>query len=246
MSITDDSTGLDLTYTEKPVVAFTAGTLAGVAECVSEVESKLQRGTLGASTTPTLTQIQNWLVRAKQELAEVKGFTWKRRYASASTTADTYRYALPPDYNGGYTTIKDTTNDKTIKIWQQHWFDAKYPDPSALTSSDSFLATIKNMELWLAPPPNGAYALEIEYERSGDDNTPTDFSWLPELSRWLCCDRAIAEAFESLHDWNRANLFMKKWSFGLGKAIRADGKRRWASMGYQAISMFQEHTLRNS
>jgi hypothetical protein len=53
MSITDDSTGLSTTYTEQTVVAFTAGTLANVAACITEVEAKLKRGTLSASTNPT-------------------------------------------------------------------------------------------------------------------------------------------------------------------------------------------------
>ena len=233
MSITDDSTGLSTTYTEQTVVAFTAGTLANIAACVTEVESKLRRGTLSSSTNPTSTQVQSWLIRAKEELAEVKNFTWKRRYATAATVASQYRYALPPDYNGGPTRLRDTTNDRYLTIDTEYLFDKTYPDVSAETANEPLYATIKNMELWLCPPPDGAYTLELEYERSGADNTTTDFSWLPELERWRCTDYATAEAFYSLHMWQEGSIYFSKWKDGLGKAIRADGKRKWKTMQYQ-------------
>ena len=245
MSITDDSTGLDTAYTEKTVVAFTAGTLSNISDCVTEVESKLKRGTLSASSTPTSTQVQRWLIRAKEELAEVKGFTWKRRYASVSTVANQYRYALPPDFNGGRVVLKDTSNDRIIPIWTEHWFDTKYPDPSAETSGEPLVAGVKNLELWLVPPPDAVYTLEIEYDRSGADNTATDFSWLPEIERFRCCDKAVSESFLSLHMWNEANLYQNKWAEGIGRARRADGKRRWKRMKYQAISWQQEYRASN-
>ena len=81
MSITDATTSLGTTWTEQSVVAFNAGTLATISSCVTEVESKLRRGTLSSTSSPTLSQVQTWLKRAKQELAETKGYTWRRRYA---------------------------------------------------------------------------------------------------------------------------------------------------------------------
>lgn len=243
MSITDSSTNLDLAYTEQTTVAFTTGVLAGMSECVDEVESKIHRGTLGVTTTPTLAQVQNWLRRAKMELSEVKNFTFNRKYATATTTAGTYRYALPPDYNGGLTRLKDTTNDVWIPIWQANWYDRKYPDPSAESNDEIAVATVKNMEIWFAPPPGGAYTIELEYDRSGAETTASDFSWLPEIERYRCCDFAIAEAFEALHDFQKSNVYRAKWNQGLSKAIRADGKRKWKDMHFQAISTFQARTL---
>ena len=96
MGITDSSTNLDLGWTEQTVVAFTTGVLSDIDACVDEVSTKLRRGTLGASSTPTETQVKNWLKRYKMELAEIKRFTFNRKFATASTTAGTYRYALPP------------------------------------------------------------------------------------------------------------------------------------------------------
>jgi hypothetical protein len=73
--------------THADTVTFNAGNLSTISDCVSEVESKLKRGTLSTTTTPTLAQVQGWLSRKKQELAEVKNFQWKRKYAYADTTA---------------------------------------------------------------------------------------------------------------------------------------------------------------
>jgi hypothetical protein len=245
MGITDATTSLTATWTEQATVTFNSGTLSSITDCVTEVESKLQRGTLSASSSPTSTQVQQWLIRAKQELAETKGYTWKRRYASVSTVAGTYKYALPPDFNGGRVALKDTTNDRYITLWDAFYFDAKFPDPSEEDNDEPTVGCVKNFELWLAAPPNGVYTLELEYDRSGADNTTTDFSWLPEIERFRCCDYAIAESFESLHMFNIADRYMQKWNMGIGKARRADGKRRWKSMNFQAISFEQEYALKN-
>lgn len=245
MTITDATTSLTTSWTEKSVVTFTAGTLANIAACVTEVETKIKRGTLSASTSPTTTQVQNWLIYAKQQLAEVKTFTWKRRFASATTVANTYRYAFPPDYNGGYTTLRDTSNDRNIPIWSPERFDLKYPDVSEENANEPEAATVKNMELWLVPKPNGAYTLELEYDRTGDDNTPTDFSWLPQIERYRCTHYACFQAFNSLHMWNEAKVYEMQWQEGLGRAIRADGKRKWKDMKYRAISTFEERAARN-
>lgn len=246
MSITDATTSLATTWTEQSTVSFNAGTLATISSCVTEVESKLKRGTLSTSSTPTLTQVQTWLKRAKQELAETKGYTFKRRYASTSTVSGTYRYALPPDFNGGRVAVKDTTNDRYIQLWNEYHFDAKYPDVSAEDTNEPLVGTIKNNELWLCPAPDGVYTLELEYDRSGADNTTTDFSWLPEIERFRCCDYALAEAFESLHMFDVADRYLQKWNMGVGKARRADGKRRWRSMNFQAISWEQDYALRHN
>ena len=240
MSITDSTTNIATTYTENDTVAFNAGTLASVTDCVTEVQSKLKRGTLSTSTTPTLAEVQRWLVRAKQEMAEIKGFTWRRRYAYCSTVANQVIYGLPPDFNGGMVRIKDTTNDRFIELLEPHQFDTLFPDVSAETSNEPLNGCIKNLELWLVPPPSGVFTLEVEYDRSGGDNTPTDFSWLPEIERFRCCDFAIAEAFESIHMWAESDRFRTKWGSGVGKAIRADGKRKWKSMNFRTLG-WQEH-----
>ena len=239
MAITDATGYKNTTYTENDVVAFTSGTLATIDACVSEVESKVQRGTFTTTSTPTLAQVQTWLIRAKQELAEVKSFEFKRRFVYTTLTTGTYVYSMPPDYNGGSVSLKDTSNDRQIKVWPRHVYDFKYPDPSYFSNDAPLVATIKNMELWFAPPPDSTIALEIEYERSGDDNTPTDFSWLPQMERFRCCDFAISEAFEALHLFEVAGFFRNKWAEGMGKAKRIDGKRKWNKYNYQATSFLQ-------
>jgi len=244
MAITDDSTGLDTTWTENEVVAFTSGTLSTISDCVSYVESKLRRGTLSATTTPTSSNVQTELIRAKEELCEVMGFTWQRRYAYATAVAGTYRYALPPDYSGGTVSLRDTTNDWKLKQIDRFRFDLLYPDPSYETSNEPTVFCIKDRELWVVPPPSGTPTLELEYERSGDDNTTTDVSYLPEVMRFKICDFAVFQAFRILHMWQEASLYRKDWMDGLLKAKRADSKKKWASVEYQALSCLQVYRNR--
>jgi hypothetical protein len=245
MSITDNTTTLDTAWTEQTISVFTSGVLTDEAACVTEVASKLKRGTLGATTTPTETQVKNWLVRAKEELAEVKDFSFDRKFAQATLTAGDYRVALPPDYNGGGMIIRDTTNDRPIVVFSSDYFDAKYPDASAESQGEPFEATIKNMELWLSPPVNGSTVIEIEYLRSGAPTTATSFDWLPELERFRCCDFAVGMAFESLHQFDLADRYLNRWGQGMAKAIKADGRRKWKRI-VSCKDVFQWHQLSNS
>jgi len=247
-TITDSTTSVDLAWTEqsKAIPMFTAGILSTLSACVDEVGNKLQRGALGATSTPTDTQVKNWLMRAKLKLMQVRDFSFARKYATASTTAGTYRYSLPPDFQGGEFVVRDTTNDYTLRIWPKNWFDLKYPDPSAESNNEPQIACVKNMELWLIPPPGGTYTLELEYSRSGAETTAGDMSWLPEYERFLCCDFACGMAFESLHMWNEADRYLGRWGEELRYSIRADGRRKWKTEAMKCIDVFQEYNARNN
>jgi len=242
MSITDSTTTLDTSWSEQTIVAFTSGVLTNEAACVTEVESKLKRGTLGASSNPTDTQVKNWLVRAKEELAEVKDYSFARKFAQASLTTGSYRVSLPPDYNGGGMVVRDTTNDRPIYVFASDYFDTKYPDVSAEDNGEPLEATIKNMELWLAPPVDATTVIEIEYLRSGAPTTATSFDWLPELERFRCCDFAVGMSFEALHQFDLADRYLNRWAQGMAKSIKADGRRKWKRM-VSCKDVFQLHNM---
>jgi hypothetical protein len=244
MSITDDSTGLDTAWTEQPVVAFTAGTLGTMSTCIDYVSRRLQRGTLSATSTPTLSDVQTDIIRAKEELCETMGFTWQRRYAYADTVANQYRYALPPDYMGGQIRVRDTTSNYMLNQLDTLRYNLLYPDPSEEDGDEPSGFVIKDRELWLIPPPNGVYRIELEYDRSGTDNTATDISYVPEPLRFKLCDYAVYQSFLILNEYDKAQLFKGEWMGGLAKAKRADSHKKWAGMGYQAMSTFQVYNNR--
>ena len=239
MSITDATTNLSTTWTEQTTVAFTAGSLATVHECVEEVESKLQRGNLSTKSVPSINEVVRWLIRAKQELCEVKSFSWSRRYAYADTAAGTWRYALPPDYLGGDISLRDLTNDKTIPIWPQIAFDNEFPDPAGSTSDEPEVACIKGNELWLDVPAKAVYRYELNYNRSGDDNTSDDFSYLPQLDRFRCCDFAAYQSFAALRDYQAASIYKNDWNEDIVKARRSDGRKKWSGMNYHCPLWFK-------
>jgi hypothetical protein len=239
MSLTVASAALDTAWAEFGAVALTAGTLATVSACIDHVGVKLNRGAITATTTPSDAQINEWLIRAKQELADTKQFTFKRRYVTTTLTAGSYRYAMPPDYSGGDVSLRDMTNDRKIGITSNHQFDVIYPDPSSVAKSGgSTIATIKNNELWLMPPPS-TDVVELDYMRSGDDITAADISWLPESARFLCCDFAVGESFLALDQFDKAQFYLGRWERELKKLGVADGKKRWATSGYRARSVLQ-------
>ena len=212
---------------------------------MTEVESKLQRGTLSSSTSPTSTQVQNWLKRAKLEIAEDFGYEFKRKYASCTTTANTYVYSLPPDYDGGSISLKDTTNNLRISMLTAAEYDLSFPDPSEESSGQITVACIKNMELWVAPPPDSSDTLELEYPRSGAETTADDFSWIPEVMRFRCCDFALSEAFESLKQYDVADRFRQKYELGLSKARKADGRRKWQGKMLSCRNVFTAYSQKN-
>lgn len=231
---------LTTAWTNQEVVSFNAGTLSDIDACITEVEDKLKRGTLSATSSPTSTAVQRWLIRAKEELCENRNYTWTRKYAYADTVAGTYRYAMPADYHGGQCTIRDITNDYPIVIVPDSQFDVKFPDMSAESSDEPVIACIKDRELWIGPPAGGVYRLELEYNRSGDDTTTTDFSYLPEIERYRCCDKAVGEACESLDWWDKAKYYQTKWEVGLVKSKKADARKKWSKTNYQALSWMQD------
>ncbi len=102
------------------------------------------------------------------------------------------------------------------------------------------------MELWLGPAPDSADSIELEYDRSGAETTSDDFSWLPEIERFRCCDFAASETFLSLHMWEQAQLYTQRWNQAIGKAVRVDGKRKWKGKRFQAINVFQEFDAMNN
>ncbi len=229
------------TWTQKDAVAFTAGTLTTIASCVTYVEAKLQRGTLSTSTTPTLAQIQQELIRAKEELCDVYGFTWQRCYSSAATVSSQVIYALPKDFQGGRAALRDTTNDVMLEWISPYQYDLKYPDPSVESNSEPVAFTIKDRELWLIPPPAGVYTVELEYDRSGDDSTATAIDYIPELFRFRMCDKALAEGFKILHRFDVSQQYEASWSKTLQVAKRNDSKKKWGSSGFQALSWQQAY-----
>ncbi len=241
MTITDATGSLTTAWTEQSIVSFTAGTLSTVADMRSYIEFHLKRGTLGNDTDPSITQVNESIIRAKQELLSTKSYSYSRRYAQATAVAGTYIYALPPDFQG-VKGLRDTTNDRDIVVWSQKIFDIRFPDLSAVSNNEPKVACVKNMELWIWPPPNGAITFELEYERSGDDNTQTDMSWLPQLERFRCCDFAIADCLDALHD-ERAQIYWQRWAAGIARSMKSDAKKKWRGRN-QALSIFQEASAR--
>lgn len=240
MSITDSTTSLDTSWTEQSVVQVTAGSLSSLSTMADEVQTKLQRGTLSSSSNPTLASVYTWLVRAKEELAQVKSFSFLRRYVYATLTEGTYRISLPPDYNGGPISVRDQNNDRNLTAWPAYMYDLKFPDPDEEDNDEPKIFCVKNLELWINPPAGGSYVLEITYSRSGAETTSNDISWLPEIERFRCCDFAVYQSFLSLHMWNEAALYKQEWITGLGLSRIADAKRKWKDLGYRAISSFEE------
>ncbi len=238
MSLVVASTLLNTTWTEFSTVEYTASTLGTLSAMIDEVGLKLNRGSISSTSYPSDSQVAQWLVRGKQEFAKTKMFTWRRRYVTTTTTAGQYRYSCPPDYDGGPTTFRDKTNDRTLSLISNSRFDSIVPDPAEETSSDTIYVTIKNNEIWIAPCGT-AMELEMEYLRSGDDITPTDFSWIPEQERWNIVDFAVSEAFEHLHDFEKATWHRQKYGSGAMNSRRADSKRKWSSSEKRARNIFQ-------
>jgi hypothetical protein len=236
MSLIVASGTLDTVWSEFSTAAFTASTLGTLSDMIDEVGYKLNL-TPASTTKPSDAQIANWLIRAKEEIAEAKGYTWKKRYVTATLTSSTYRYSLPPDFETAHY-LRDKTNDALIRIVSNRVFDTLYPDPDEETNGDILVATIKNRELWVCPPPDGSDVLEMCYDRSGDDVTNTDISWLPEIERWRCIDFATSEAFEYKESYDKAMYYRGKWESGMRKGIRADSRRKFAGVD-RARSIFQ-------
>jgi len=215
--------------------AFNAGTLPDMQDCVTHVQSNINRGTLGSSTKPTITEVERWLTDAKQRLVESHGFTWERVYAYMDTTTNEYRYALPADFGQGGFVIREvtTSHGKTLTVLDPVSFDRLFPDVPNEASDAPTYATIKDRELWLSAPAGGTYRLEMEYLRTGDDTTPNDISYIPELMRFKMCDYATYRSFLVLQMWEIASIYKTEWESSLSASKKRDGRKRWSAIGYK-------------
>jgi len=214
-------------------VAFNAGTLSDISDCVTEVENNLNRGTLSSSSNPTSTQVQNWLIKAKQKLMEIHGYTWRRVFAYMDTSSGEYRYALPADFGSGGHVLRDITQDERLVPIDPVMFDTMFPDCAGSDSSYPEFYTIKDRELWFSKPTSGVYRLELEYARTGDDSSASDVSYIPELRRFDMCDYAIYKSFVVLRLFEAAAPYKQEWieSTNISKSI--DTRKRWSALGYK-------------
>ena len=227
---------LTTTWTSQSAVEFNQSTIASTANLITEVQTNLNRGTIGASSTPNTTQVTNWLIRAKEELQEVFGFTWRRVFAYADTVAGTYRYALPKDFAGGGTVLRDLTQNKRLDYAPPISFDTMYPDIAGSDNAVPHTYTIKDRELWLNCEADSVYRLELEYERSGEDSTAATWSYLPEAMLFKLTDYATYRALMILRQWPAAQAYKAEWEFAVKKSTKGDNRKKWASMNFQCLN----------
>ncbi len=226
MALEAASVALDIpTWAEWSTVSTNVGSLDTLSSCIDMVSSKLNRAPITATTKPSDAQVADFIARAKEELVEMKSFTFARRFVIGTMTASQYRYAVPPDCNR-IIFLHDTTNDCEIPVVEPHAFDSIFPDPGSIGAGQPAIATQKNKELWICPAPDGSDIYEMEYERSGEDADPQDISWLPEIERFRCVDFALAESWELLNQFRNANYYSGKWAKHVGKGKRFDNKRK--------------------
>ena len=85
---------------------------------------------------------------------------------------------------------------------------------------------------------DGTTTLEIEYERSADDNTANDVSYLPQLMRFKIVDYATYRAFLVLQQFTAAQMYRGEWEAGMVHTKKADGRKRWAAGGFRCHNWF--------
>ena len=217
-------------------VAFNQSTVSTTANLVTEVQTNLNRGTIGASSTPTSTQVTNWLIRAKEELMEVFGFSWSRVFSYLDTSAGTYQYALPADFAGGGVVLRDLTQDKRLSQAAPISFDTMYPDVDGGSNAVPNTYCIKDRELWLNCKADGTYRLELEYQRSGEDSTAETWSYLPESMLFKLTDYATYRSFIMLQQWVAAKAYKDEWELSTKKSTKGDNRKKWSAMGFQALN----------
>jgi len=223
---------LETTWTEQSAVGFNQTTISSTANMTTQVQTNVNRGTLSTTTTPSTTQVTSWLIRAKEKLMELYGFTWKRKFAYADTVASTYRYALPKDFAGGGAILRDLTQNTRLSPMNPIAFDTTYPDVAGSSNGTPDYYCIKDRELWLSAPADGVYRLELEYTRSGEDSTAETWDYLPEAMLFKLSDYATYRAFMMLQDWNAAQAYKSEWIQDTQASKTDDAKKKWAQLNY--------------
>jgi hypothetical protein len=218
------------------MATFNHSTLSDTSALITEVQTHLKRGTISTTSFPTTAMVTNFLVRGKEKLIEMYGFTWRRKFVYAATTLGEYRYAMPVDYAGGGTVIRDLTQNIRLTMKNPVIFDTLYPDIDGDATAAPEFYTIKGMEMWLQAKANGSYTFELEYSRSGDDSTAETWDYIPEAMLFKIADYATYRSFVLLEQWDSAKAYKGEWEEDVAQGKRDDGKKKWASTGYQCIN----------
>ena len=220
-------------WTAQSAVSFNAGSIADTTEIATKVGNNLSR-TISATSTPTSTEVADWVVQGKQALCEEYGFTWKRKYVYADTVANYARYSLPADYSGGASILRDLTQDKRLILVDLVSFNTMYPDPEGQSNAAPSEYCIRDRELWLKAPADGVYRLELEYERSGDDSTSTDITYIPDIFRAKIVEYCTYKAFLRIQNFQAASMYKAEWEAAVQKSKKSDKKRVYEGMNYMA------------
>lgn len=227
---------LSTTWTQRDANTFSQSSLSTTANLTTQVQTNINRGTLSTTTTPSTTQVTLWLIRAKEKLMETYGFTWARKFVYASTAAGSYQYALPADFSGGGTILRDLTQNIRLDFTPPVSFDTMFPDVAGDSNAVPATYTIKDRELWLSAPADGTYTLELEYPRSGEDSTAETWDYLPESMLFKLTDYATYRAFLMLQMFDAANMYKSEWEMDKKDNRKSDGKKKWAQMNYQCLN----------
>jgi hypothetical protein len=112
-------------------------------------------------------------------------------------------------------------------------------EDSAIGEGEGATSKLMDEEGGFLLDEDGGFLLDEESGGGGGGSSAGDFSWLPEIERFRCCDFALWMSFESLGNQIASEFYKKRWLKGLGKSVRSDGKRRWSTSGFRIRSVFQ-------
>lgn len=153
-------------------------------------------------------------------------YNWSvKRASSLKTTVASQAYTdLPPDFESLVTlSYLGTSDPRPINVMNEMAFDYSYPNPAAENSRKPIAAKItffspqnNNWRLYWFPIPDGAYSMQVVYNRRPDS------SMLPALPSWML-DAVIAKCSAIMQpDGEKRQMYDQVAEKAIQNAIFAD------------------------
>ena len=156
-----------------------------------------------------------------------------RKYATSSFTASKRYLITPADFliirSLQVFSTTDQTGDRTFMEKRDTSFISEY-NGSGTTGLPKYYANWDESSIVVAPTPDQAYAVQLNYIISPPSFTSTNDTYLSEYQQGLLLDGVLTEAFAFLKGpMDMYNLYKSKYTEGIQNfAIQQMGRRRRA------------------
>lgn len=194
-------------------------------EIVVDVAAELNRSDLN-------TLISKWINRVYRDVLSRHSFTWLYALATQSTVVGRFRYVVPTDFGClRQVILVDGTSSRDLVEKDIETFNKLHPYPASDAQQRStecaiFSGTdaesVPYKEIWLWPPPNGVYPLNVYYAIDTPALSDTRSPVIPTRHHAVLVYGSLKWGFARLREYEAAAFWNNEMEKVVATLIKED------------------------